>query len=212
MLSQTFFFLKPAEAADYTFSDTLDISQSPTVLSGNSNQLDNFYLSGSLPSFDLQPGDTISGTITFANNQALTLTGNPSATDYYLSLLFPTSATSPYLTGSSTITLLGVTGSLTSPNPESQSTGPGNSVLSVEDGGISTGSSFSFTGFTYELTLPIGSQAVDDVTPSYLQVGQIGSAANFLSVGSAPEPSTWALMLCGLGVLAYIAHRRSVNA
>jgi hypothetical protein len=210
-LMQTLFFLETAHAAEYSFSDTLDLSQSPAVISGSSDQLDNFYFSGSLPSFDLETGDTISGTITFANNQLLTLTGNPSATDYYLSLLFPTAASSTYLTGLSSVTLLGVTGSLTSPNPDAYETGPGNSILAAEDSGISTASSFSFTGFSYSVTLT-SSQAVSDVSPSYVQLGQIGSNANFLTVSDAPEPSAWALMACGIGVLVGLCRGRRINA
>jgi hypothetical protein len=209
MLSQAF-FQEAARAADYSYSGSVDLSQSPMSVSGSTLQLDDFSLSGSMPSFNLVPGDSISGIITFANNQALTLTGNPSASDF-VDFIFDTGFEPNGLTFSSTVTLLGVTGSLTSTNPSSFPDGLSNGGIGAESGAITTASSVSFTGFSYEVTLT-GTQAVSDVAPLYLQVGQNGSGANFISVGSAPEPSTWTLMLCGYASLACLSRRRPFTA
>jgi hypothetical protein len=196
----TAFLLNPAKATDYTFSATLDLSSPTIVASSSTLQLENFYFQGTLPTFNLAVGDTISGTISFANSEVLTMT-NPGGAFDSLSLLFVLPPVTNNTNSTGTLSFSGVTGSLT---PAIIGVG-GNAAIGVEAAAI-TNSSVSFTGLTYQVTL----QSIQDsfnngFTPSYLQAGVSGSGAgpSNIIVGAVPEPSTWVLLLTGAGFLAF---------
>jgi hypothetical protein len=153
--------------------------------------------------FNVKAGDTITGTITFANGK-LDLIGNVN----YLDFAFLGNAATTY---TSTTQLLGVTGSLGGPNPFSSGSLFGNSVISNFYGATAPNENFAITGIQY--TINVSSvqanggtvQTTTPFTPYALEVSAT-------SVSVVPLPASAWLMLSGLGILAWLPRRRTSAA
>jgi len=181
-----------ARGAIYTYNATLDLS-SPFNVSNSGGQWNYIWIISGAPRFTLAPGDSVQGTISFAGNQALQFLGpvdtgfvNWEWTD------FGSSGSTPNRTGC-TMTLNGVNGPLTSPNPSISGTqSPGYSLI-AGDSTISTPSTVSFTGFSYSATLLSGG---GNFAPYYF------TAQGAISV--VPEPPVIGLLGTGIIVLLLV--------
>ena len=195
-----------ARAAVYTYSSTLDLS-SGTVYPDGSYVYDQFLFPGGQPTYSVVDGDTITGTITFANNQRLKiLDPNGSYSEYMSFRFFPQGSSSSVFTSS--VHLLGVTGNLTGSNPQSVGPSFGNTVIGATFFGM-TPDEVSFSGFDYSVTLGSGNTG-NNVYHAYDV--EIHAAANSVEVVSGvPEPSRTLLLFGGLCGVAS-RRRRKRNA
>lgn len=184
----------PAHAALYSFSATVDIS-SPTISPQGADQFDVYAFSGVQPAFTLSAGDTISGTITFANGLSLQVVDpNGSHFDYLGFAMYPQGSSSSNF--SYTTHLLGVTGQLNGSSTKSNS-GLGNSVIGANFFDL-TSSSVSFTGFDYSIHLNANS-GNNVYRPANVQV--------FHAATPVPEPVT-ALFGMATAAAAILSRRR----
>jgi hypothetical protein len=198
----------PAQATDYSYSTSIDLS-SPTVEPEGQYEMLIFTLPTSQPSFDLAVGDTLDGTITF--DQAITFTNSNVYGQMQNLNLVLTGATGVLIESTQTKTFQGVTGSLTAQNPQDTTNGGDDSLfVSVAGMPTFTNTSVSFTGFTYTLTVTSETATGVSYTPSELTImAPVGD----LSI--APEPSTWAMLLGGLSLFLLLSlprHLRRINS
>jgi hypothetical protein len=154
-------------------------------------------VSGGTP-FNVKAGDTITGTITFANGE-LNMSGNVS----YLELAFLGNAQTAF---TSTTQLLGVTGSLGGANPYTATGALGNGVVGSVYHATAPSENFSITGFNYTIDVS-GVQAnggtiqtTTPFTPYALEVSATG-------VSVVPLPASAWLMLSALGGLGFFRWR-----
>ena len=182
-------------AANYTYSSTLNLASS-TVVPDGAYEFNSFSFPGGQPTYTLNDGDTISGTISFANNQRLRILDSDGSHFEYLMVRFsPQGSSSSEV--NTTIELLGVTGLLNGSNPQPRSNS-GNTVVAALFFGI-TPSEVSFSGFNYSITLRPGNTGNNIYQPSDLG---IYAAANSVSV--IPEPSVWGLIsVVTLGICGF---------
>lgn len=139
-----------AHAALYHFSATVDLS-SPDIRPGGADQFDIYSFTGVQPSFTLNAGDVVSGTITFANGLSLQVVDpDGSHFDYLGFSMFPQGSSSSNY--SYTTHLLGVTGQLNGSSTKGSSGLLGNTVIGANFFDL-TSSSVAFTGFDYSITL-----------------------------------------------------------
>jgi hypothetical protein len=178
-----------ANATAYTYSDTLGLAA--PVLYASPPETYYSFLFPSAPRFTLNVGDSISGTITFANDARLTVSG---ADLSYLDLRLIGSNGND--ANSSTVVLTGVEGSLL-PFNQSGDVTYGNSVFAAFVNPL-TSSEVSFTGFTYSIDVVRGP---DTVSP--YDLGVFGDHVS-VSSSAVPEPSAAFLFLSGLAALALL--------
>lgn len=177
-----------ASAAVFNYSAVIDLDpsmiQSPTLLHVP-------LPGGPIP---LSLGDTLQGTITFANNGRITVFDNPGLGELITGSFAPDPGTTLESDGS--FALLGVQGDYLLP-PTITSSHVGGSLAFFRRTNY-TNSSFSFRGVSFSLTyVSTGDQLppfTSHVTPFSLDVLLAPSA---ISEGPVPEPATWALMLLG---------------
>jgi hypothetical protein len=180
-------YVTTAEATDYNYSGTIDATSG-------------VFESGELvydlpaPSLNLALGDTVSGTFTFANNQEVSVSGNTLNSSDVVQLGINASNTDA-VTTSGTFTLLGVQGSLTSANPAAAGSA-GSGIASGFYQYYPEDSNFSFSGFAYSLSITSETSTYTTGGASFIV------SAPAVSFGEAPEPTIWALLLGGLGLLA----------
>ena len=147
------------EAANYTYSTTLDLSKGSFILFYNKG-VPTSQFNENLPQpgsrFTLNPGDSVSGAILFTNNESMVMTNSTGTTSDsdYVCIVFIQSSPSNNASCHFSIKLLGVSGQLNSPNP---STGMSGSVYpaSLFQQAVMpqvTTSNVSFRGFTYSIT------------------------------------------------------------
>jgi hypothetical protein len=163
---------------------------------------------GAIP---LAVGDTLTGTITFAGHDSITVfpSSTLSGREWLHAFFEPDPGTTAESTGD--FTLLGVTGDYD---------GPSTIVSSPISGAVGfskitnlTNTSFSFTGISFNISY------VDDVdgggpgpfttevTPGFFEV------ALTPSIISVPEPRTWALLILGFASAgAALRRRRTIKA
>jgi hypothetical protein len=208
VLVQTILFLQPAEAANYTFNETFDLSLVSVDNEFYPSVSDLFFGETSPPSFQLNVGDTLSGTISFANDQQLGVAVSNPVDPNYFNFLIPMNdfTYGTILTYTESVTLLGVQGNLVPANPDvNEADSSSNGAINVGEDPLTT-SSVSFSGFDYSITL---TSAPDD---SSFTPGNLVAVGDDVTASEAPEPASWALILCGAGSFAYLSYRRSVNA
>ena len=145
------------EAANYTYSTTVDLSIGSFILFYNKG-VPTSQFNENLPQpgsgFTLNPGDSVSGAILFTNNESIVMTNSIGTTSDYVSIVFIQSSPTNNAYCHFSIRLLGVSGQLDSPNP---STGISGSAYpaSLFQGAVMrqvTTSNVSFRGFTYSIT------------------------------------------------------------
>jgi hypothetical protein len=182
------------EAAVYTYNATIDIS-TPWSISHAPGLWEYAWLISAAPTFAVQPGDTVQGTISFAGNQALQFLGPVNTAD--LTFTLTDSANTGQLSTSSTTTLNGVTGPLTWSNPTSSSSAGGGDQFIAGFAGISTPTAVSFEGFSYSTTVLSGS---GHYTPYSMSAYTDHDVPGAISV--IPEPSVAGLIALGLIILS----------
>jgi hypothetical protein len=187
-------------AAVYTYNATIDIS-SPFNVSNSGGQWNYLWIISGAPTFALQAGDTVQGTISFAGNEALQFLGPQTLGDIIWSWYGSGTAN----TTSTTTTLNGITGQLSYSNPTySSGSSPSSSIVA----GLSqvwTPSVVSFTGFSYSSTLTSGS---GNFGPYFFSAySPNGSQPGAIAV--VPEPS--AISLIGLGIILLPLMKKLAN-
>jgi len=205
-----------AQATVFSYSTTLDLS---TGVHSSQVGFDIFRvgISGA-PSFALRNGDTINGTILFADNKAITLFG-PDYSYAYLNL----SSNIPNVNTSedTTVGLLGVSGSMVLPNPDHETIFSGFGAVGPiigPTGGPTPGltnSSITFTGMTYSLTLTSDSTVGPSIvfpsfTPAYFEVAdkEFRGGVDIVQAPQLPEPASIALFAVGMAGVAGLRRRR----
>lgn len=161
--------------------------------------------------FSLNVGDTLQGTISFANNGRITVFDGtvPVDREWITASFRPDNGTSAQSIG--TFSFLGTKGDYLLPDTI-QSSG---FVGAVGFGKIAnyTNSSFSFTGVSFSLTY------VDDLEPqdvpftTHVTPGLWGFPFEVATIGeSVPEPSTWAVLVLGFGAAGHALRRRRARS
>ena len=181
------------EAAIYTYNATIDIS-TPFNIDHPVGSWDYLWIISGAPTFTIQPGDTVQGTILFAGNEALQFVGPANNASIDLTWV-DFSSTTPTHTLSTT-TLNGVIGLDTLLNPTSSG-----SFASGEIGtgfaNISTPTAVSFTGFSYSTEVVSGS---GQYRPYYFSAYTANDVMGAISV--IPEPSMIGVFGIGLIILS----------
>jgi hypothetical protein len=192
----------PAAAATIDYSALIDLE--PSMITSFDS------LEVPLPGdpINIAVGDTLQGTISFANHGRITLFDNLFLEGYEsFSVLFsPNFHSTAFSEG--TLEFLGVEGELLGPRILTSSRVSGG--MGFGKNANLTNTMFSFTGVRFSITyvdrstpddFPLSSQ----VTPARLSI-PYGYFA--ISQGAAvPEPSTWAMMITGFGAIGTIARR-----
>lgn len=183
------------EAINYTYNTTIDLNTPFHVSHSPGNSWHFWWLIRSAPTFTLQPGDTVQGTISFAENQALQFSG---PVDFANVALFFRDWTNEIQNRTLiTSSLNGVAGSLTSPNPRVASTQSPGFNLTVGSANISTSNLVSFTSFSYSAQVLSGGGSY---IPYYFEAHTPNDMPGAISV--IPEPSVISLIGIGLIILA----------
>jgi hypothetical protein len=189
-------FANQVHATGYTYSDTIDLG------SVSNQQTWNWNLNA--PAFSFYIGDTLSGTITFANNESLQFNNLGGGSFHIFTKLFsPVNVNMGDISLSTTLD--GLQGTING-STRNISTQPG-LTMEFADFGTTADGSISITGFHYTATInSINGGVFNSQTGGFL-TAQIVTGSGSLSV--VPEPSTYALF--GLGALALVvAYRRKV--
>ena len=198
-----------SRATDYIYNATvsLGVANQPGLGFGET-------LFSSPPTFFLNIGDTISGTITFAEPVTITAAGSGDSS-ISVDLVGTVSGQNVNLQSTETCSLLGVNpdyndgeatdgsfGSTSITNLTSSSTGETGMEVGVFP---SLHSPLTFTGMSYSFTLDqvSGATAPLSETPSNINIVAVGSTV----VVDAPEPSSTALTLGGVALLALLGFR-----
>jgi hypothetical protein len=187
-------------ATVHTYNATIDIS-SPWNVSNSGGQWNYLWIFSGAPTFTVQSGDTVQGTISFTGNQALQFQGPVNAGS--ISWTWTDFGNATPNSTQSTTTLNGIAGQLNWPNPTAtSSTSPG-SYLEVGNAQVWTPTAVSFTGFSYSATVLSGSGSY---TPYFLSAySPNGAQQGAISV--IPEPSAMGLIGIGIILLLLIKKR-----
>jgi len=189
----------PAWASNsYGFSTTLTLD--PALVQTVAGSPQYFEILSGTPTFVVQAGDTISGTIDFANGPvSITGTGfNP-----FLDLTFDTDSVDDQVSGTGSVTLLNLIVSPGTSLPNMSSNGGGTQF----NAGFSPSGSpanFSFTGFDYVITIDATFQGADSgpipLTPSFFSMQ--GDTLTFAT--PVPEPVSGAICAAGCVLLGWL--------
>ena len=183
------------KATNYTYNATIDITTPFSVGHSGGQQWDYLWVISGAPTFAIRPGDTVKGTISFMDNQALQFLGPVDAASIDLDWMdFDNTLQNHTLF---TTTLLGVTGPLAWPNPSSGASFSPGADLSVGSANISTPTAVSFSGFSYSATVVSGS---GNYMPYFFSAHTPNGAAGAISV--VPEPSAAGLFGAALIILS----------
>jgi hypothetical protein len=192
----------PLQAAKFEFSASVALDPSFLIAP-------NGYLQA-LPVFSsitLQTGDTLTGTVTFSNGSLSVL--DPAGNGFQtLDFLDPGGPSADW---SETILVLGLIGNLGASNPSTNDLN-GGGIISAEvfTSPFPTPQDFTFTGFSYTITVTsvIGQETT---TPfSTADVRAFAGSGGTVDINfNSPEPSSIALVLCGLLALLGLAAARS---
>lgn len=195
------FFLFHLEAAVYTYSATIDMGTPSTISEAPGGVWEYTWQISGAPTFGVQAGDTVQGTISFAGNEALQYLGPVTNAEIELTLTDPTAGP---LSNQSTTTLNGITGSLTGTNVTSTSSASQGNLFIAGIGSISTPTAVSFTGFSYSATVNSGS---GQYTPSVITAYTTNDVPGAIAV--IPEPSVAGLI--GIGLIILLLRRRTAS-
>lgn len=182
------------EAAVYTFDTTIDVS-APTYIGHAPGVWEYTWQLSGAPTFTLQTGDTVQGTISFAGNEALQFLGPVTAATIDLYLVDPPNT--GQLSSDFTTTLNGVAGNPTWQNTFSGGSSGGAALLVAGIGYITTSTTESFTGFSYSTTMTSGS---GNYTPDSIHAVSPNDVPGAIS--AVPEPSLASLIGTGLIILS----------
>ncbi len=190
-------------ATTFTYNDTITLI--PSLITTNGSRADYTQLFSGNPVIQVQAGDVVTGTITFANGPVeLTNVANTFSADLVL-YLTPTSG-APSVGLQTNIQFLGLSGVLgtTNPTPTQNSGGCCLTGMYFSNGAAAD---FTFTGFNY--TIDITSLSAG----SSFALTQLSMDGSTIAIGSAatPEPASIALCAIGCGWLAW-RKRRSRNS
>jgi hypothetical protein len=202
--AKVFFFLLFSlhlKAVVYTYNATITLSAPSTITHLNAEWEYFWNLTGA-PTFSVQTGDIVQGTISFSGNQALQFLGPASSAAIYLE--FRAVSGSGPLTSVSTTTLNGVAGDLTSQNPMSASSSSGGLSFFPGFAFVFTPTAASFNGFSYSGTMTSGGG-------NYMpyEVGAFNTDDVPGAISVIPEPSVCGLM--GLGLTLILLMRKLPN-
>jgi hypothetical protein len=179
-------------AAVYTYNATVDLNASQ-VSSGLESPAG--WLLPPAPGIDLGVGDTLQGTISFAGNVALQFSGalGSGGTSIFLDFLSPNTTT--YTT--TTTTLNGVKGPLSSPNPATSTPNGSSEVVAAVAPILTTTprGTVSISGISYSALVTSGGGEAypDELGVSYSPFG--------ITVSVVPESSGYATGAAALGLM-----------
>ena len=186
-----------SHATAFIFNDTITLNPN-LVFQGTGNQSYTQVFSG-LPSFVVAAGDSISGTILFNSEMVSIQSAAGHFTDDLAAFFSPASAAS--MSATTTTSLLGLTiaPGTAAPTPYGSNGGCCIVVGFVPDGLVHN---FSFTGFTYSMTLTSVSTGTAN-----LALNQLSMEGDTMSiVVTTPEPSA-AYLLFGAGAILLLRRR-----
>jgi len=183
----------------FTYNDTITLDPSQITTSPGRQDYTQFITGAT--QFSVVSGDTITGTITFANGPIEFSGAGIGYQD--ISLFFPAIGSSPTFSNSGYITFEGLTGTLTvtNPTPSRNSSGPALAVSESSSGVYD----FSFTAIDYSLSVTSVSSA--PTTVSFYQISVTAPNVSF-GTAAAPEPSSLILIALGAAGIAIFAKRR----
>lgn len=186
----------PTFSATVVFNDTLDISK-PSVYPFPDRGWGGTSFLGSYNNLQVSEGDTYEFNIDFLGAQTLTINNLNSV----LAISFSELNVDATMTGS--ISFLDALGQpfLTSnlkTSTEFKHIGQG-----FEESDFATGipANITFSGIHY-------SGVVDDFSQTGVTTGTYWSSAFGVTVSAVPEPESYAMLLAGLGLIGFMAHRR----
>ena len=183
-----------APAADYVYSDTIDLGEVTNQTAWN------WQLNA--PAFSFVTGDTFSGTISFAGSQRLQFSNMGGGTfDIWTRLFSPVLVTGDL---NKTTTLNGLQGTINAQNPQEHN-GGGIAVAMIFAEVLGQApDTFSISGLQYSATMTSISGSFNSQSGGYLSAA-VASGNGSISV--VPEPSTYALLALG-GAAIFLAIRR----
>ncbi|MBI4904544.1 MAG: hypothetical protein HY820_12960 [Acidobacteria bacterium] len=181
------------QATSFTYNTTLTFNPALLTTSGGSSRYD-LQLSGN-PSFTMQVGDTLSGTISFANGpiHIQNTTGNS-----YVTMFFSPNPFTQFMSDSHSMSFAGLN---VAPGTSTPATGTANGngcCVGIQFFGSANPYDFTFTGINYSFTMT-------GLNPSSanLSFTQLNIFAN--SIGTVPEPASVALTGIGLLAIGFVA-------
>ncbi len=201
----------PAGAANITYNATVALD--PTALMPKPNNYFNTkdlyvqYVSG-FPTVNVQSGDTVTGTITFTNG-SLGLENAAGDFSWGATFEFFGNAGTAF---SSTVNVLGLTGTLGTSNPTPNSgVSYGNSVFEALIPGLQN-QDYTFTGMTFTLNVSSIAANSGPQTSVPFSFSRIEANADTITVNTGaatPEPASASLAAAALGLAAMARRRRA---
>jgi len=187
-----------APAADYVYSDTIDLGAVSQQTSWNWN-LD-------APAFSLVTGDTLSGTISFAGNQRLQFNAMGGGSfDIWARLFSPVLVTGNL---TKTTTLNDLQGTIIGENPQ-EFVGGGIAIAMIFAEAVGQApNSFSISGFHYSATMTSISGSFESQPGGYLSAA-VTSGNGSISV--IPEPRAFGLLALGGVALTFCQRRNAIR-
>lgn len=198
----------PAQAATLFYNPVIDLDAYSSYSPDNGEYV--YFLGLNPPTFALNPGDTLAGTITFAGGRSATIldTGPANQGLERLQLLLfgdigPVFWTSSFSFGN-------VTGDYVGPSSVLSGIQGLQDYFGTQFGPRTTSnltnSSFTFDQINYQATLTSGSAV--SFKPALFFIGAMAAPAPT----PVPEPATWVMMLVGFGIAGAAMRRRSGSA
>ncbi len=191
-----------ASAATITANYTFDLTAADYASSTQFNLSSDIFSSSTL----IHVGDTIDLTYNFLPTQGLRLAGGSPMT-FSAGMFQENSGASPFTIGNVSFNLIGNTTSFSGlTNGANQSSGGGHIGAAFTSNAVGAGQSVVFSGVhaTFNVLALQGGQNTYD--QAFLQV-----RASDIAVTAVPEPETYAMMVAGLGLLAFMQRRKSAK-